>query len=228
MLVIKPRISGKLAKHSTTELHPGSAAVCFIQLGCFDLGKVTTRSTESPGVLEWFHISGGGFHSCFVLGWSGAQLQPVFWVSADPSFITETFVSPPRHPWRTGTHGLFWLYRRQPGSCGVECSPRYPAAGKKNPPEVPGCCRPCQSCLLLRWASCVWKQCGSSRVWTNILSRLTCPPSVARASCRDTGYQRHDHGIGDGAYSILHSQTPGERVGTKRKQSCPLSPSKVE
>lgn len=47
-----------------------------------------------------------------------------------PSLSWETFV-PAKHPCRTGTHEFFCLYGRQPGSC-VECSPRYPAAGKSN------------------------------------------------------------------------------------------------
>lgn len=38
---------------------------------------------------------------------------------------------PAKYPCRTGTHEFFCLYGRQPGGC-VECSPRYPAAGKSN------------------------------------------------------------------------------------------------
>lgn len=52
--------------------------VCFILLGCFDLGK-TPCGGQRPGVLEWFHTSGGIWislclclaglvHWCTVLG----------------------------------------------------------------------------------------------------------------------------------------------------------------
>lgn len=125
------------AKPSAAELRPQLNSLHLlgvIQRECFGLGKITAWSMEHRelwafGMVPYFRRR---LDFTCVLSSVGlvCSCSQRFGSMQTPSLSWETFVSS-KHPCRTGTHEFFCLYGRQPGSC-VECSPRYPAAGKSN------------------------------------------------------------------------------------------------
>lgn len=134
-LGIKPRTSSILATPSAAELRPQLNSLhilCFLQLGCFGLGKNNCTERREPWSFGMVPDFGRRLDFTCVLSLVGSahSCSQRFGSMQTPSLSRETFV-PSRHLWRTSTHELSYLYGRQPGSC-VECSPRYPAAGKSN------------------------------------------------------------------------------------------------